>query len=63
MCESVEVILMLIPHGHRIEAFAHEFRGGVAKSFLIAGIEKLAGQGFRESELMIELAKQNGSRM
>ena len=61
VCESIEIILMLIPHRHRIESFAQEFCGGVANSIGLTRIEQLISQRFSESELMIELAKQNSS--
>ena len=63
MRKPIEIILVLITHRHRVEAFSQQFRGCVTNPIGPTRIEQLIANRFGQAKLMIELAQKNRTRM
>ena len=61
MCESIEIILPCIAHGHGIDSFPQEFDRLIANEILASRVDELTGEGLGESELMIKFPDEDRS--
>lgn len=63
LSKPIEIILMRVTHCHRVDTFSNEFGSLIANPILSSRIDELITERLRQSELMIELPKQDRSCM